>query len=669
MTLNKASLLLFFVLIFIVVFTKVQAQSNWPSEPWLEAENITATMDANGLTELSGLHWNPNKNRLYVSHGNGRLRVLQLNTTNNTFTQIANKSGLTGPEGITQVNYSTNEFYTIDENNYKIRRYTHTDNFSTITLANSWNLLIAPSPMTNTGNTGPEGITFIPDSFLSSIGFISQVTGNLYTSTKGMGGLIFVAHQDKGYIWVFDVNPNTNDDFAYVGKYKTNQTESCDLAFDRSTGMLYILHNTNGNRLEVTDLSTTTFTGGLRKFVVKKEYKLSNPAGNINIEGFAITPKCSGNVKAWLCRDVESTENASYKKDCIRTFNPFNADGLCPCAQTTSAISRSACNNYKSPSGKYTYTSSGTYKDTIQNNGGCDSVITLNVTITTLNKQVSKSGNKLTAQQTGATYQWTNCSNQFSFLPGETNNKFIATTEGNYAVIISKNACKDTSACYAIEFETLPYESENAIKSGAVNAYESDGYSGSGYVKFINNTGDYIEWKVDVSVSGIYRIEFIYANGSNSDRPLDLIVNSGTPPLTLSFPVTNTWSTWEKSNIDVYLNAGINTLRATSNGSNGPNIDYINVVSTNTITDVAKTDEAKDINIYPVPAMNMLNIKSIKTIDAIFVTDINGIEYNISFQHNKNNIQIDVSGFNEGLYLLTLQSGKKFYNRKFIIKR
>jgi hypothetical protein len=102
----------------------------------------------------------------------------------------------------------------------------------------------------------------------------------LYSSVKGLGGLFFVAHQDEGYVWVFDVNPNSNNDFAYVGKYQTNHTESCDLAFDRSTGLLYILHNIIGNnRLEVTNLSTS-LNGSSRKFIPLNDYQITNPTGN-----------------------------------------------------------------------------------------------------------------------------------------------------------------------------------------------------------------------------------------------------------------------------------------------------------------------------------------------------------------------------------------------------
>lgn len=324
---HKAMLLLGILL----VVSSCRAQTAWPSESWNAAANLTGVMDANGLLELSGLHWNPVSGRLFVAHGDGRVRILQWSGASNAFTAIANISGIGGPEGITQVSYNANEFYTVDEDDFEVRRYTLSPDLTTATLTRYWDLLASPSPMTNTGNTGPEGIAFIPDSILAARGFISQLSGAQYTSTKGMGGLLFVAHQDGGYIWVFDVNPAVNNNFAYVGRYKTNRSESCDLEFDSSTGLLYILHNTGGNTVEVTDLTSAPVSGG-RKFVTVKEYTVPNPSGNTNIEGFALTPRSgplmmSTGTSAFFCRDVESDEPSAERKDCLRWFQPFSESG------------------------------------------------------------------------------------------------------------------------------------------------------------------------------------------------------------------------------------------------------------------------------------------------------------------------------------------------------
>lgn len=123
---------------------------------------------------------------------------------------------------------------------YIQRTITHTSNFSSVSFSKYWNLQASMSPMIAIGNSGPEGIAFISDGSLSGIGFTSDESEQPYTSLKGIGGLFFVAHQNGGSIWVFDINPNVNNDFAYVGNYKTARNESCDLAFNRATGLFII---------------------------------------------------------------------------------------------------------------------------------------------------------------------------------------------------------------------------------------------------------------------------------------------------------------------------------------------------------------------------------------------------------------------------------------------
>jgi len=309
---------------------KLMSQSAWPASSWTSAVNLTSVMDASGIVEASGLYWNKVTKRLYLVQNDGKLRVLQFNETTQSFSQIGNKTLAGGPEAVTLVNDAELVLYILDENNYEIKKYTHTSDFASMAMTQSWDLLNAPSPMTDTGNSGPEGLAFIPDAALTVGGFVSSVTGAAYTSQKGMGGLLFVAHQDGGYIWVFDVNPNVSNDFIYVGKYKTNRDESCDLAFDASTGLLYILHNIDGNRLEVTDLSSTLDTNSERVMDMVSEYFLPVPTSNTNIEGFTLTEKCPDQtVNAWLCRDASSSESSAVKTDVLRWFKPFNSDGDC----------------------------------------------------------------------------------------------------------------------------------------------------------------------------------------------------------------------------------------------------------------------------------------------------------------------------------------------------
>jgi hypothetical protein len=311
------------LLICLFTLKKLYAQENWPSSTWNQAENLSPVLNSNGVTGLSGLYWNESSQVLFAMQENGKMHVLQYD--GNTFTQTATLSGFGNPEGITRTNQNLQELFTIDENAYEIRKYTCNSNFSLKVLSRSWNILLPPSEMPNTGNLGPEGICFVSDEFLISAGFISSKTGNPYQSQKGMGGLIFIANQTNGEVWVYDLNPNINDDFNFVGKYKTGRTESCELAFDPSSQLLYILHNVGANTLETTRLHATMQGSGEYKFDFENEYFIPNPSGNKNIEGFTLTPQCkeSGTMTVWLCRDVESTEPVAEQQDCLRRFEPF----------------------------------------------------------------------------------------------------------------------------------------------------------------------------------------------------------------------------------------------------------------------------------------------------------------------------------------------------------
>jgi glucuronoarabinoxylan endo-1,4-beta-xylanase len=120
------------------------------------------------------------------------------------------------------------------------------------------------------------------------------------------------------------------------------------------------------------------------------------------------------------------------------------------------------------------------------------------------------------------------------------------------------------------------YEAENATLSGPIVASSNGGYSGTGYADYNNATGDYVEFTLGANSAGAYPITFRYANGGTGDRPLQLSVNGVVVVSSLSFPVTGGWATWAfTATNNVTLNAGINTVRITSIGSNGANVDYM----------------------------------------------------------------------------------------------
>ncbi len=143
------------------------------------------------------------------------------------------------------------------------------------------------------------------------------------------------------------------------------------------------------------------------------------------------------------------------------TFQDFDAAGYNSvmkygaCVNSAFTINPQVCFSYSSPAGN-TYTASGTYYDTLMNAIGCDSILTINLTIDTVNTVVALTGDTLTSMATSATFQWLDCSNMQP-INGSTGQSFTPGQNGNYAVEITQNGCVDTSSCYAILTTGIDY--------------------------------------------------------------------------------------------------------------------------------------------------------------------------------------------------------------------
>ncbi len=117
---------------------------------------------------------------------------------------------------------------------------------------------------------------------------------------------------------------------------------------------------------------------------------------------------------------------------------------------STNSITATGCNKYTGPSGNQTWTTSGTVYDTLPSANGCDSILTIALTINTIDTTVLANGVFLTSYANNATYQWLDCNNGFMPIAGATAQTYKATANGSYAVEINDNGCIDTSACYAV---------------------------------------------------------------------------------------------------------------------------------------------------------------------------------------------------------------------------
>ena len=69
---------------------------------------------------------------------------------------------------------------------------------------------------------------------------------------------------------------------------------------------------------------------------------------------------------------------------------------------------------------------------------------------TAINTNVYQSGDTLRAGAEGAGYTWIDCDKQNSAVPGANSRTFIPVLEGNYAVVVTVNNCRDTSDCHPV---------------------------------------------------------------------------------------------------------------------------------------------------------------------------------------------------------------------------
>ncbi len=129
--------------------------------------------------------------------------------------------------------------------------------------------------------------------------------------------------------------------------------------------------------------------------------------------------------------------------------------------------------------GSSVYTASGTYNDTLVSQYGCDSIVQTQLFVgLPLNVTVTITNNTFTSDPTASSWQWIDCDNGFTPVQGATSSHFSPTQNGNYAVVLTKNGCSDTSACMSIDWlsvDEFGFEHIQLYPNPAANGFSIDG--------------------------------------------------------------------------------------------------------------------------------------------------------------------------------------------------
>ena len=199
---------------------------------------------------------------------------------------------------------------------------------------------------------------------------------------------------------------------------------------------------------------------------------------------------------------------------------------------TFSDLTIEACGEYVSPSGQV-ITNTQVFNDTIPNMGGCDSVITIDVTIKEIDNSVNLIADTLWAVEEGISYQWVRCwPDSIEIIEGETNQSYSAPESGDYAVILTDGVCTDTSECtpvILVSLTGLKYQTTYLFPNPTTDVLQIQNtsagkaqyviYDGKGR-QVLSLTGSQATEQIDMSKlsKGIYFIEISSKEGVSREK-------------------------------------------------------------------------------------------------------------------------------------------------------
>ena len=123
----------------------------------------------------------------------------------------------------------------------------------------------------------------------------------------------------------------------------------------------------------------------------------------------------------------------------------------------------------------------------------------------------------------------------------------------------------------------MTIEAEAATVSGGTWVTTNHAnYAGTGFADY-GGDGSAVQWSVTRLAAGTVTLNFRYANGGATARPLTVYVN-GLAVGSVTMPSTGSWDTWKVAAIGVTLSAGVNSIKAVAGPATGANVDSLTIV-------------------------------------------------------------------------------------------
>jgi len=257
------------------------------------------------------------------------------------------------------------------------------------------------------------------------------------------------------YLW-----PASGNTYNSTGTYSTTLMNAAGCDSVVTLNLTITNSNTGSETATFCDSYTWSADGNTYNTTGTYTTTLMNAAGcdSVVTLNLTITSSNTGSETATSCDSYTwSADGNTYNTTGTYTTTLTNAAGCDSVATLNLTITNSntasetatSCDSYTWSADGNTYNTTGTYTSTLTNVAGCDSVVTLDLTINSVDSSVTQSGTTLSANEPGATYQWVYCPD-LTPIAQANNQIYNPTANGIYAVIVTSNGCSDTSACYTI---------------------------------------------------------------------------------------------------------------------------------------------------------------------------------------------------------------------------
>ncbi|GAA0894817.1 hypothetical protein GCM10009122_44990 [Fulvivirga kasyanovii] len=211
----------------------------------------------------------------------------------------------------------------------------------------------------------------------------------------------------------------------------------------------------------------TTITGISSEVVHTSTFQTTKHCDSLITTTVSVRPKYHTEQEVQICSGesyvfADKTELENIVEDTVYTSH-FKTEFQCDSLITTSiqvlpyyefSEEVEVChgNSYTFPDGtlKEDITSDLAYTSTLTTATGCDSLITTQVEVKTIDASIQVSEQTLVCNALEAEYQWVNCADGQMNIEGEVSKAYQPLQSGSYAVVVSKGGCEATSECVEV---------------------------------------------------------------------------------------------------------------------------------------------------------------------------------------------------------------------------